>query len=251
MEPINIDGTLVYNVADIESSKKYNEFCIGYKADKVSIIEQNKIPEDKYFIATFAKNNWKIRTKDSRVRGFKILVDKTWFDENIKKTRTGSVISKASFKRINEHDVVLTSCIYLFEIGDVSDTRHVFGIPENIPGDYKVCKYGKTIDLERRFGEHETRYKLCGIKKIHLRIFASIMRDKIGNAEDDIEKFFKDQGWHLNNKTHTEVVAVPPCDVRDVRGKISTVRKTYKEIADKYDHVKVFQEEIEKLKLQK
>lgn len=56
--------------------------------------------------------------------------------------------------------------IYLLRIARVKDVRHAWGIPDDIPDDWIIFKFGRTIGLHRRCREHDVAYKkLLGKRK--------------------------------------------------------------------------------------
>ena len=158
MEAFSFNGAMVYNAADLINVMPV--YFKGCKTDIFKIIEKKCIPIESYFVAAFVKHVWIQLPNVSITRGRKLLICKDWIDKDLHKpVKSQSVISKSAHKILRKVEVLPQSCIYLFEIGTVYDVRSIFDIDDTISDTDIVFKYGKSNDLDRRFGEHTSTYK--------------------------------------------------------------------------------------------
>lgn len=131
-----------------------------------------------------------------------------------------------ALREIMSKSATAITCVYRFSLGTCKDLRESMQISDDLPGDHIVIKYGKTIDLNRRIGEHiQTYEKQINEAKLSLMGFVVLDQASLPKAEAQIKNFFCAIGIHLKYADHTELVAIRP----DV--------KLEREIANKFTHV--------------
>ena len=82
------------------------------------------------------------------------------------------------------------SCIYRFALGTAKELRKVMSIPDHIPDNYIIIKYGFTKDLSERMMRHiETFSKIKGTR-LELMNYVFIDPKYLSRAEVDIKEFY-------------------------------------------------------------
>ena len=120
-------------------------------------------------------------TKSPKAKSFRSWATKTLFTvqmgDNEEKEELASKligIPTESLKQILSKSVSSVPCLYHFSLGIAKDLRKSMKIPNDIPDEYIITKYGFTDDLERRTKEHEKTYgKIKGVK-LELLLFSYI-----------------------------------------------------------------------------
>jgi hypothetical protein len=140
-----------------------------------------------------------------------------------------------SVKNVLKCSVTSTPCIYLFCLGGVKELKETKEFKEalsssNFKNSDKVYKYGKSIDLRRRTGEHKRRWKPLEIK---LSKYAYIDPQYISKVElelknylsDDLEcKFLK---INHNNEITNEIVVLSNQQLKLLSDKYLDFSKEY------------------------
>lgn len=101
-------------------------------------------------------------------------------------------------KTVLSKSVHTTPCIYLFSLGKVKDLRKLEYFKEalkNASGG-TVYKWGRTIDLKRRTGEHNITYGSIEGVTLVLEIYAHIDPINVISAESDIKNYFNSEVYH-------------------------------------------------------
>ena len=102
------------------------------------------------------------------------------------------------------------SCVYLLSLNTVGKLRKTktFTIPENIPDDAIVCKYGKSEDLKRRLGEHDNDYgKMKGVE-LSVLYYSYVDPELITDAENQLKNFFIANNMKLDCEDKNELVII-------------------------------------------
>lgn len=151
-------------------------------------------------------------------------------------------INVKSFREALSTCATSVPCVYLFSLGTCSQLRSAMTLPQEIPDDYVVVKYGFTNDLSRRSSEHSTNYgKIQGVK-LELLQYTYIDPIYLSDAENDVGNFFKDIEIPITYLSQKELVAVNPSHLKQVI-------KQYKSINSAYaGRTREMTNEVEKLK---
>ena len=114
--------------------------------------------------------------------------------------------AKETFKKSSSS----ISCVYLLSLNTVGKLRKTktFTIPENIPDDAIVCKYGKSEDLKRRLGEHDNDYgKMKGVE-LSVLYYSYVDPELITDAENQLKNFFIANNMKLDCEDKNELVII-------------------------------------------
>jgi hypothetical protein len=145
-----------------------------------------------------------------------------WASETLFTVQMGSISQKnklisniigvpaKDFKTALRASAKPVACIYRFGLGIAGDLRDAMDIPQDIPDDYIIIKYGLTNDLVRRTGEHILSYEKIPGVALKLMNFAYIDQLNLSKAECDIKTFFESVETKLSYKKYNELIAVNP-----------------------------------------
>jgi len=117
-------------------------------------------------------------------------------------------------------------CIYLYALGFVKDLRKTFNIPKSFKDDEIVHKFGMTVDLDRRNGEHKDDFGKLGCT-IELKHFGFIDPQYISTAETSLKAYFNDTQWRLDNPNHVELAIFSSKNLKNVKKQFDTLSKAY------------------------
>jgi hypothetical protein len=135
-------------------------------------------------------------------------------------------------------------CIYRFSLGPAKTLRKVMNLPNEIPDDFTIIKFGLTTDLDRRSLEHVKEYEKIPRVQLRLMDFSYIDPKFLSQAETDIKDFFKTIEMPVNYEKYDELIAVDPRHEKQIK-------KQYEFIATAYQgSIAELILEIEKLKNQ-
>lgn len=139
---------------------------------------------------------------------------------------------------INSHASPI-SCIYAFTIGTVGDLRKRYNIPDNIPDDHLVLKFGYTAKLKDRTTAHMNTYGANIKFFIHERIYSCHLRE----AENDLKLMLRDKILNDIKKTtmtddngviHTCKGENELFTMENTKCEIEEVKKYYSTIGNRY-----------------
>lgn len=99
-------------------------------------------------------------------------------------------------------------CIYMFSLGTAQTLRRVLELPDTIPDDATIVKYGLTKDLVRRASEHVRNYEQIKGVSVGLLNFTYIDPKFLSQAESHIREFFKTIETPIQYKSFAELVAI-------------------------------------------
>ena len=118
------------------------------------------------------------------------------------------------------------SCLYLTALGYVKDLREVMNLPDSIPDDYIVYKFGMTKSLEIRKNGHRHEFKELE-KYIELKLikYAHIDPAYLAEAKNELKITLKQ--YKINYKNFNELVAMP-------KNSDKMVDNMYKSLGEKY-----------------
>ena len=103
-------------------------------------------------------------------------------------------------------------------------------LPNTIPDDHIIIKYGLTDDLERRSGEHNREYgKINGVN-LGLMEFSYIDPKFLFDAESDLKDYFKTIEISVKYESYSELVAINPKHENQIK-------KQYKFIGTEYQGI--------------
>lgn len=100
--------------------------------------------------------------------------------------------------------------VYLLTFGTVKTLRKTFNIPENIPDDTILCKYGRTEDLQRRIVEHDNDYGKMENVELRLVYYAYIDPQFINEAENQLKAHFTSNNMKFDFPNRNELVFANP-----------------------------------------
>jgi len=136
-------------------------------------------------------------------------------------------VSTQSVREVFNKTTNTMPCIYLYSLGKVKDLRKVLKIGKEYKDDDFVYKWGMTIDLERRTGEHERSLgKLNGVN-LQLVTFGFIDPQYISKAETQIESIFKEFDLVFEHEKYIELAIIPKNKMKIVKEQYSLISKVY------------------------
>jgi hypothetical protein len=158
-------------------------------------------------------------------------------------------VSTEAVKSVFNKTAHTIPCIYLFHIGQVKNLRKTFNINENYDDDSYVCKWGMSIDLERRTKEHEKTYGKIKNSKLELLTFGYIDPQYISEAETRIKDIFEAMELKLNNEKYKEIAIIPKNKLKEIKKQYESVSQIYMgHITDLINKLKIKDYEIIMLK---
>lgn len=151
-------------------------------------------------------------------------------------------ISPKTYKAVFSTYANKFPCIYLLSLGTVKDLRDTFGIDSSTPDDYIVYKYGFTDDLQRRIGEHETKYNKLPNVNVKLATFNIIDPIYMKEAERDIREECNAYEVSLKSDGYNELIVLNEKKLKHTKQHYSRIGREYA------GHTAELQDQIVKLK---
>lgn len=169
-------------------------------------------------------------SRSKKVISFRSWASKTLFTAHLgsdeEKMELGSKLVKTTpnvIKAFLGGACTAYSCVYFFKVGTCKSLRKKMKLPDTIPDDYWIAKFGNTNNLKRRTGEHESEYG----KDITLEYYTYIDAEYLFEAERELKEYFKTIETNVDFGGKRELVAINP-----LHGKI--IEKLYKTLGHKY-----------------
>jgi hypothetical protein len=167
-------------------------------------------------------------------------------------------ISIKTYKAVFDTYASKFPCIYLLSLGKVKDLRETFGIDAIVPDDSIVYKFGFTDDLERRLGEHQTKYGKLKNVNINLACFHTVDVKYTSEAEAKIREMTKAYSSLLNVDGYNELISLNKIQFEFIVELYESTGRKYmgntaglqKEIEDLKKEIQSLHDEIKDLKLQ-
>jgi hypothetical protein len=136
-------------------------------------------------------------------------------------------VNTYDMKRCLKISTLKMSCVYLLGLGLVKDLRNTFDINETIKDEYIVCKFGKSIDLQRRLGEHELDYgKMSGVL-ISIIKYAYIDPEYLNNAELCVSHIFNITENKLLGSKRKELIFIKKSNLKFVKEYFESLQKRF------------------------
>jgi hypothetical protein len=154
-------------------------------------------------------------------------------------SRTVLKADPKSVKTVLGKSVCGTPCIYLFSLGKVKDLKKLDYFKEILKNftTGMVYKWGRTIDLKRRTGEHQITYGSIEGVKVSLEIYAHIDPIYVTNAENDIKEHFTLYNSNFSLENFKELVILDKTELSETRDKYNDLYNQYggclKQLVDK------------------
>ena len=126
-------------------------------------------------------------------------------------------------KRFLKSSVSDIQCLYLINIGKVSEWKHLNNIADNIDDNYIICKYGRSEDLDRRLKDHVKTYG----NQITVITYAMIDEYYLSEAEAELRNSYNMTENNLIVDWHNELIYIS-------ESKIKNIIKYYKSVQSKY-----------------
>ena len=167
-------------------------------------------------------------------------------------------ISIKTYKAVFDTYASKFPCIYLLSLGKVKDLRETFGIDASVPDDSIVYKFGFTDDLERRLGEHQTKYGKLKNVNINLACFHTVDVKYTSESEAKIREMTKAYSSLLNVDGYNELISLNKTQFEFIVELYESTGRKYmgntaglqKEIEDLKKEIQSLHDEIKDLKLQ-
>ena len=167
-------------------------------------------------------------------------------------------ISIKTYKAVFDTYASKFPCIYLLSLGKVKDLRETFGIDASVPDDSIVYKFGFTDDLERRLGEHQTKYGKLKNVNINLACFHTVDVKYTSEAEAKIREMTRAYNSLLNIDGYNELISLNKIQFEFIIELYESTGRKYmgntaglqKEIEDLKKEIQSLHDEIKDLKLQ-
>ena len=168
-------------------------------------------------------------------------------------------INVRSIRDVFKSSVNSFPCIYLFELGKVSQLRDTFNISNDVDDNMMVYKYGMTENMKDRILSHINDYGKMKNVNMNLKLFSYIDIKYKVNAEQDLRLFFNSINIKLEldgtgeGGNRNELIVINDKMYKMVEKHFKTVSNEYlgatKEIQEKMEKMKN-EHEMEKMKLQ-
>lgn len=118
-------------------------------------------------------------------------------------------------------------CVYRFALGCAKDLRTEMSLPDNIPDNFTIIKYGLTENLVRRTGEHISEYGKIPGAMLGLMNFTYIDPIHLSKAECDIKAFFEAIETKISYKNYNELIAINPAHEKIIKNQFSYISTEY------------------------
>lgn len=118
-------------------------------------------------------------------------------------------------------------CVYLLELGKVSNLRESLGISNEIDDKMTVYKYGMTEDMKDRMLKHINDYGKMKNVEMNLKLFSYIDVKYKLNAEQDLRLFFNSINVKLEVDGRNELIAIQDNMYKIVEQHFKTVANDY------------------------
>ncbi len=117
--------------------------------------------------------------------------------------------------------------IYLHDLGRVKDLKHKMKLGSYFDNrdDFHVYKYGRSIDLSKRMGQHVKFFtKFSGVKLVQ---FAVIDESNLVQAEQEIRQRFKKWNCCLEYHSKKELVCLSKKKLKETIGNYGVIQNRY------------------------
>ena len=118
-------------------------------------------------------------------------------------------------------------CVYLLELGKVSNLRESLGISDEIDDKMTVYKYGMTEDMKDRMLKHINDYGKMKNVEMNLKLFSYIDVKYKVNAEQDLRLFFNSINVKLEVDGRNELIVLQDNMYKIVENHFKTVANEY------------------------
>jgi hypothetical protein len=118
-------------------------------------------------------------------------------------------------------------CVYLLELGKVSNLRESLGISDEIDDKMTVYKYGMTEDMKDRMLRHINDYGKMKNVEMNLKLFSYIDVKYKVNAEQDLRLFFNSINLKLEVDGRNELIVLQDNMYKIVENHFKTVSNEY------------------------
>lgn len=118
-------------------------------------------------------------------------------------------------------------CVYLLELGKVSNLRESLGISNETDDKMTVYKYGMTEDMKDRMLKHINDYGKMKNVEMNLKLFSYIDVKYKLNAEQDLRLFFNSINVKLEVDGRNELIAIQDNMYKIVEQHFKTVSNEY------------------------
>jgi hypothetical protein len=236
LEMTDISAVLAHKASSYEVGKDYDTFSL--QPLPVNYSEGVKKPVNKNELAMFLSYAGLVRILITRRHP---IAEKfqDWAFEKLFTLQYGTQVAKQelvadvlgvtpkALKAVLNTNVSTMPAIYLFHLGSVKDLRSSLNIPDRFEDNSTVYKFGRSDNLHRRTGDHETAFGR--LANVNLRLKHHVYIDPVftTEAEADIRKYFTDVDWVLPHMQYTELAIVPSKLECMVREKFIMIGKSY------------------------
>jgi len=118
-------------------------------------------------------------------------------------------------------------CIYMFALGTCEDLRKIMKIPNDVPNNHVIIKYGFTDDLVRRTNEHMKTYNVIKGVKLELLNYAYVDPKYLSAAETDVKGYFESIETPLVYEKYAELVSINPKHKKQISNQFKFVTDQY------------------------
>ena len=227
----------------------------NFKDDKGNIVEietrdERKKPiVQKYIFLTY-EGMMKVlySSRSSKAKAFRTWATQTLFTVQMGTTEQKENLASGilgvpigSLKQVLSASTSSVPCVYRFTFGKCKDLRKAMNIPQNIPDDYTIIKYGYTDDLARRTNEHAKTFGTIKGVTLELLNYTYIDPKYLSQAEVDIKDFFVAIEIPIKYEKFDELVAIDPKHEKQILVHFKHIAIQYsgcvKELTDKIENL--------------
>lgn len=159
-------------------------------------------------------------------------------------------VSVKELKAVFSKTTFALPTIYLITLGLVKDLRKQFSIGKEYKDDDILAKYGMTIDIKRRAGEHERDYGKMKNVNLELVQYQHIDPQYVSSAETDLGDILKGLGLYFKHDEHKELIIFNKNNMKVIVKQYEQIGKAYiGHISELVTKIKDLERDIEMTKV--
>ena len=252
------DLSVAFNIPNLKQTLKNPHGSYTESIDYVTfhLQNENNVSKEQIFVTYMGLLRILFTTRNNKTNQFidwasDVLFVHQFGNSNSKQNLASELLGThpTNVRKVLDCHAVSTPCIYLLQIGKVSDVRSGLGINSTYSDTDIVYKIGKCNDLSRRISEHHSKYKKYG-GEIKLEYFYWIDPYYTYDAEKAFKDAIRGTNYWLPHEKYKELIVCDKKELVNIKKRFDLVGATYaghlheaKKIIDDKTH------EIEKLHL--
>jgi hypothetical protein len=255
----NLQNTIIDKNTRYTEDKHYKFFIIKKSQDMLKKTNNNKIMLKKELYLTY-EGILRILfvSENNRTESFIKWATETLFvvqmgTKEQKEELVSNVlgVNAKVIKEVFNIDRNTIPCVYLFTLNTVEKLRESMKIDMKYADDSIVAKYGFTKDLNRRTGEHISKYNKIENVELKLKNYSYVDPQYMSQAETDIRDYMIGFETKLEYDKEDELVIIPKNLMKMVERQYELIGKSYMgHISELITKIKELEDRLEKERLQ-